>query len=161
MGGGELDDQHAEAVATAAADATYLYRHTKPSAPPASGLNKLTLVCTKGQAKAVQTGLTRGQAVAAGVTFARECANRPGNHCTPSYLADQAKKLGKAYDLKVDVLDRKEVEKLGMGAFLAVAQGSSQPLRFIVARYNGAAKTEAPVVLVGKGITFDLSLIHI
>jgi leucyl aminopeptidase len=162
VGGGELDDQHAEAVATAAADATYLYRHTKPSAPPASGLNKLTLVCTKGQAKAVQAGLTRGQAVAAGVTFARECANRPGNHCTPSYLADQAKKLGKAYEqLKVEVLDRKEVEKLGMGAFLAVAQGSSEPLRFIVARYNGAAKTQAPVVLVGKGITFDTGGISI
>jgi leucyl aminopeptidase len=161
VGGAELDDQHAEAVVTAAAEATYLYRHTKPSAPAASRLAKLTLVCGKGQAQAVQAGLARGQAVAAGVTLARECANRPGNHCTPTYLADQATKLGKTYGLKVEVLDRKDVEKLGMGAFLAVAQGSHEPLRFIVARYNGAAKTQAPVVLVGKGITFDTGGISI
>ena len=159
--GGELDDQHAEAVVTAAADATYLYRHTKPSAPAASSLNKVTLVCSKGQAKSVQAGLLRGQAISAGVTLARECANRPGNHCTPSYLADQAKKLGKSHQLKVEVLDRKDVEKLGMGSFLAVAQGSSEPLRFIVARYDGAPKTQAPVVLVGKGITFDTGGISI
>ncbi len=161
VGGAELDEQHAEAVVTAAADATYLYRHTKPSAPQPSKLAKLTLVCSKGQAKAVQAGLVRGQAVSAGVTLARDLANRPGNHCTPSYLAEQAKKLGKAHDLKVDVLDRKEIEKLGMGAFLAVAQGSHEPPRFIVARYNGAAKTQAPVVLVGKGITFDTGGISI
>jgi len=161
VGGAELDEQHAEAVVTAAADATYLYRHTKPSAPQPSKLAKLTLVCSKGQAKAVQAGLVRGQAVSAGVTLARDLANRPGNHCTPSYLAEQAKKLGKAHDLKVEVLDRKEIEKLGMGAFLAVAQGSHEPPRFIVARYNGAAKTQAPVVLVGKGITFDTGGISI
>jgi len=161
VGGAELDEQHAEAVVTAAADATYLYRHTKPSAPQPSKLDKLTLVCSKGQAKAVQTGLVRGQAVSAGVTLARDLANRPGNHCTPTYLAEQAKKLGKAHDLKVEVLDRKEIEKLGMGAFLAVAQGSHEPPRFIVARYNGAAKTQAPVVLVGKGITFDTGGISI
>ncbi len=161
VGGAELDDQHAEAVTAAASEAIYLYRHTKPSAPAASGLAKLTLVCSKGQAKAVQTGLVRGQAVSAGVTFARDLANRPGNHCTPSYLAEQAKKLGKQHALKVEVLDRKDVEKLGMGAFLAVAQGSHEPLRFIVASYNGAAKTQAPVVLVGKGITFDTGGISI
>jgi leucyl aminopeptidase len=159
--GGELDDRYAEAAATAAADAVYLYRHTKPSAPPASSLNKLTLVCSKAEAKAVQAGLVRGQAISAGVTLARECANRPGNHCTPTYLADQAKKLGKSHQLKVEVLDRNAVEKLGMGSFLAVAQGSNEPLRFIVARYEGAPKSQAPVVLVGKGITFDTGGISI
>jgi leucyl aminopeptidase len=161
VGDAELDDQYAEAVVTAAGDATYVYRHTKPTAAPASAMAKLTLVCTKGQAKAVQAGLTRGQAISAGVTLARECANRPGNHCTPTYLAEQAKKLGKDHGIRVEVLDRKEVEKLGMGAFLAVAQGSHEPLRFIVARYNGAPKTQAPVVLVGKGITFDTGGISI
>ena len=59
------------------------------------------------------------------------------------------------------MLDRKDVEKLGMGSFLAVAQGSDEPLRFIVARYEGAAKTQAPMVLVGKGITFDTGGISI
>ena len=61
-------------------------------------------------------------------------ANRPGNHCTPTYLAEQARKLGKDHDLKVEVLDRKDCEKLGMGSFLSVAQGSDEPPRFIVAR---------------------------
>ena len=128
---------------------------TRPSAPAASKIDKVTLLCGKADAKSVQQGLARGHAIAAGVNLARECANRPANHCTPSYLADQARKLGKEYGLKVEVLDRKACEKLGMGSLLAVAQGSDEPLRFIVARYDGAAKSQAPVVLVGKGITFD------
>lgn len=154
-GNGTLTDSHAEALATAVRDCTYLYRHTKPSAPTASAIAKVTLLCSKADSKPVQQGLARGEAIAAGVTLARECANRPGNYCTPTYLADQAKKLGKDYGLKVDVLDRKACEKLGMGSFLSVAQGSDEPLRFIVARYEGAPKSQAPVVLVGKGITFD------
>ena len=152
---------YAEALATAAADATYLYRHTKPSAAKAPAMSRFTLVCGKAQAVDVAAGLQRGAAIAAGVTLARECANRPGNHCTPTYLGEQAKRLGKEHGLKVEVLDRKAVEKLGMGAFLAVAQGSAEPLRFIVVRYEGAAKSQAPVVLVGKGITFDTGGISI
>jgi leucyl aminopeptidase len=154
-GAGELGAAHAEALVAAVSDALYVYRHTKPSAPVAAAVNKVTVVCNKADAKAVQQGLARGEAIAGGVHLARECANRPGNHCTPSYLADQAKKLGKEYGLKVEVLDRKACEKLGMGSFLSVAQGSDEPLRFIVARYEGAPKTQAPIVLVGKGITFD------
>ena len=150
-----LTDTHAEAVVTAVSDCTYVYRHTKPSAPADSVLAKVTLLCTKAEVKTVQLGLARGQAVAAGVALARECANRPANHCSPTYLAEQAKKLGKEYGLKVEVLDRADCEKLGMGSFLAVAQGSSEPLRFIVVRYEGAAKSQPPTVLVGKGITFD------
>ena len=150
-----LTDAHAEGLVTAVRDATYVYRHTKPSAPAASTLVKVTLLCGRLEAKAVQQGLARGHAIASGVALARECANRPANHCTPTYLAEQAKKIGKDYALKVEVLDRKACEKLGMGSFLSVAQGSDEPLRFIVARYEGAAKSQAPVVLVGKGITFD------
>jgi len=160
-GPGELGDAHAEAVVSAANEALYVYRHTKPSAPADAALARVTLLCGKAEAKAVQQGLARGQAIAAGVTLARECANRPGNHCTPSHLADRARKLGKEFGCKVEVLDRKAVEKLGMGSFLAVAQGSQEPLRFIVARYDGAPKSKAPVVLVGKGITFDTGGISI
>jgi leucyl aminopeptidase len=160
-GSGAAGDAHAEALVAAVGDATYTYRHTKPSAPAGGALAKVTMVCDKADAKAVQQGLARGEAVAAGVTLARECANRPGNHCTPTFLGQQALKLGKEFGCKVEVLDRKAIEKLGMGSFLAVAQGSSEPPRFIVARYNGAAKTVAPVVLVGKGITFDTGGISI
>jgi leucyl aminopeptidase len=160
-GAGDVGAEQAEALVAAVGDATYLYRHTKPSAPAAGALERVSLLCGKAAAKAVTQGLARGQAVAAGVTLARELANRPGNHCTPTYLGEQAKKLGKEFGLKVEVLDRKAIEKLGMGSFLAVAQGSAEPPRFIVAQYHGAAKTQAPVVLVGKGITFDTGGISI
>ena len=154
-GAATLSEAHAEAAVLALADATYLYRHSKPSAPAPWAPESLTLICQKGEAKRVQAGLTRGAAIAEGVTLAREFGNRPANECTPTWLGQQAKKIGKSFGLEVDVLDRKEIEKLGMGSFLAVAQGSAEPPRFIVARYQGAAKGEAPVVLVGKGITFD------
>ncbi len=154
-GAGEIGAAHAEALVAAVSDSVYIYRHTKPSAPAPAAINKVTLLCSKAEAKVVQQGLQRGQAIAAGVNLAREFGNRPGNHCTPTYLAEQAKKLGKEYGLTVEVLDRKACEKIGMGSFLAVAQGSDEPLRFIVARYDGAPKSQAPIVLVGKGITFD------
>jgi leucyl aminopeptidase len=161
VGTAALGAVEAEALVACASDASYAYRHTKPSAPPAPALKVVTVFCGKADAKAVQQGIRQGQAIAAGVALAREYANRPANHCTPSVLAAQAKKLGKDFDLKVDVLDRKAVEKLGKGTFLAEAQGSYEPLRFIVARYDGAPKGRAPVVLVGKGITFDTGGISI
>src|SRR3546814_6356808 len=89
----------------------------------------------------------------------RTLGNLPGNVCTPTYPGDSAKKLAREFkSLKVEVLDRKQVEALGMGSFLSVARGSDEPLRFIVLRHAGkpAKKAKAgPVVLVGKGITFD------
>jgi leucyl aminopeptidase len=151
----------AEALVSVVSEATYVYRHTKPSAAAEGKLALVSLVCDKADLPAANLGVRRGQAVAAGTQLARECANRPGNHCTPTFLADQAKKLGKDFGLKVEVLDRKDCEKLGMGSFLAVAQGSAEPLKFIVARWNGAGKADAPIVLVGKGITFDTGGISI
>jgi len=159
--GGTWTPALAEAVVAVVADTTYLYRETKPSAPQPSRLAGVSLVAAKAETAAVQEGLRRGEAIAAGTMLARECANRPGNHCTPTFLAQQARALGKQFGLKVEVLERKDCEKLGMGSFLAVAQGSAEPPKFIVARYNGAAKAEAPVVLVGKGITFDTGGISI
>jgi leucyl aminopeptidase len=161
VGVGELGAAQAEAVVAAVGEAVYLYRHTKPSAPAASKLARVGLACAKAETAGVGAGLLRGQAIAAGVELAREMANRPGNHCTPTHLAAETRRLGKALGLKVEVLERKDVEKLGMGAFLAVAQGSEQAPKFIVARWQGAAKDVAPVVLVGKGITFDTGGISI
>ncbi len=158
VGAEALTAAHAEALVAAASDAVYIYRHTKPSAPAAPRLARVVLLAGKAQAAGVAKGLRLGQAVAAGVGLARECANRPANHATPSYLAAQAKKLGKSYGFKVEVFDRKQIETIGMGSFLAVAQGSDEPPRFIVMHYNGkpgAARAKGPVVLVGKGITFD------
>ncbi len=154
-GAAEFDAASAEALVGAVGSATYIYRATKPTAAQAWKLQRVSLVCGAANQAAVNDGLRRGQAIAQGVALARECANRPGNHATPSYLAEQARKLGKQHGLKVQVLERAQVAKLGMGSFLAVAQGSAQPLKFIVMHYQGAAKSVAPVVLVGKGITFD------
>jgi leucyl aminopeptidase len=155
-GFGPLQAAHAEALAAACGDAVYVYRATKPSAPPSPKLEKVTLLCAdKDEAAAAQAGFVRGAAIVEGVTLARELANRPGNHCTPTILADEAKKMSKAHGLRIEVMDRKAIEKIGMGSFLAVAQGSEEPPRFVVMHYQGAAKSAAPVVLVGKGITFD------
>ena len=155
----QLHSAHAESLVTAAQDVHYVYRHTKPSAPKEPTWQRFSLLCSKEESKAVEQGLKLGQAISAGVILARECANLPGNHCTPTHLANQAKALGKQHGLKVQVLDKKAVEKLGMGAFLAVSKGSDEPLQFIVMQYEGApaaGKTrQAPIVLVGKGITFD------
>ena len=154
-----VDAAQAEALATCAADAVYVYRSTKPSAQAAPGLAKLTLLVAKADAAEAAAGLARGAAIAEGVTLARELANRPGNHCTPTILAAEARKMAKANGLKIEVLDQKQIAALGMGSFLAVAQGSDEPPKFIVMHYQGAATkgkdAVAPVVLVGKGITFD------
>ncbi len=152
---------HALALTAAVGDAAYLYRQTKPSASAGPAWQKVSLVCDKPASREIQQALQKGAAIGAGVEMARQFANLPGNHCTPSFLGEQARALGQSHGLNVQVLDRKAVEKLGMGAFVAVAQGSAEPLRFIVMRYDGAAKTVAPVVLVGKGITFDTGGISI
>ena len=156
LGTDPLGTAQAEAVAAAACEAAYLYRSTKPSAAPAPALARLSLlVASKAEAQAADAGLTVAAAIGEGTALARELANRPGNHCTPTMLADEARKMARAQGLKIEVLDKKRIEALGMGSFLSVARGSDEPPRFIVMHYQGAAKTAKPLVLVGKGITFD------
>lgn len=155
VGFGALTPSLVEQAVLSLADAEYLYQLTKPSAPKEARVAKASLLVDKADLKAARAGLAQGEALAAGIGLAKELANRPGNHCTPTHLADQARQLARSHGMKVEVLDRRAVERLGMGSFLAVAQGSEEPLRFIVLRYDGAPKTQAPVVLVGKGITFD------
>jgi len=154
VAGVSADGALAESLVLALDQACYTYTQTKPSAPTAPVPIKVSLVCAKADVTAVKHGLAQAQALAAGVALARECANLPANICTPSYLGEEASKLTEL-GLEVEVLGRKEIEKLGMGSFLAVAQGADTPPRFIIMKYQGAGKKEAPVVLVGKGITFD------
>jgi leucyl aminopeptidase len=96
-----------------------------------------------------------GAAVAAGIALASDLGNLPGNICTPTYLADQAKALAEEYGMKSTILERSDMEALGMGALLSVSRGSRQPPKLIVLEYNGGKQGEAPVALVGKGLTFD------
>ena len=95
------------------------------------------------------------QALANGLELTKDLANLPPNICTPTFIANKAKTLAREFRLKIDVLDRAAMEKLGMNALLAVAQGSVQPPQFIVIQHQGATTKDAPHVLVGKGITFD------
>ncbi|MDD3608744.1 MAG: leucyl aminopeptidase [Halothiobacillaceae bacterium] len=100
--------------------------------------------------------LRQAAALVTGINLTRDLANLPGNLCTPSYLADQARKLTETYpQLSTEVLDESRMEKLGMGALLAVARGSAQPPKLIVMEHMGGEAGQAPVVLVGKGVTFD------
>ncbi|MBT9512707.1 MAG: leucyl aminopeptidase [Acidovorax sp.] len=146
------------AAVQAVAEASYVYTTTKSKAE-ARSLSR----CVVGVANPpeVRDGFDSGVALVAGVEFAREWGNRPANHATPSLLADAAKTLAKLPRIQCKVHGPAEVSRLGMGAFMAVARGSEEPLRFIELRYNGAAKDKAPVVLVGKGITFDTGGISI
>lgn len=156
---GAADAAALRACVLALSDAGYVYSATKKIADPIT-LDKITVGVA--DAKPLQTAFKHILATASGVALAKEWANRPGNHATPTLLANAAKGLASAAaKLSVQVLGPKEVEKLGMGSFMAVAQGSSEPLRFIVLNYQGAAKTVAPTVLVGKGITFDTGGISI
>jgi leucyl aminopeptidase len=155
---GDDRDDAVRAAVQACADASYVYTTTKPSAKARAVQQVLLAVA---DASAVQTAFAVAKAVVIGVECAKEWANRPANHATPSMLADAARKLGRKPGIKTEVLGPKEVSALGMGAFEAVARGSVEPLRFIVMQYTGTAKSSAPVVLVGKGITFDTGGISI
>jgi leucyl aminopeptidase len=140
------------AAVMAVAEASYVYVTTK-SKPEGRVIQRALLNVPAG-AK-LKSVFEQTVAVVAGVELAKEWANRPANHATPTHLAGAAKALAKLPNIKCDVLGPKEVAKLGMGSFMAVAQGSEEPLRFIVLHYNGAPKAQAPTVLIGKGITFD------
>ena len=102
----------------------------------------------------LQSALREAMATASGTALARTLGNLPANICTPSYLADEAKKLAREFKLGVEVLERKDMEKLGMGALISVARASHEPPKLIVIRYSGS-KSKNPLALVGKGITFD------
>ena len=102
-----------------------------------------------------QSALVEAIATADGTDLARTLGNLPPNICTPAHLADEAKLLAKRYRLTVQILERRDMERLGMGALLAVTRGSHQPPKMIILRYEGGPKRAKPVVLVGKGITFD------
>jgi len=145
-----------------ALDATYRFNAIKRKKEASEDqdskktIKRLTIhISEAAQIKEAEAGLADGKALGAGVSLTKDLGNLPPNVCTPTYLAEQALELGKAYGLKIEVLERDALEKLGMGSFLAVAQGSEQPPKLIVLQHLKGAAEQKPVVLVGKGITFD------
>src|SRR5215208_4069949 len=148
----DAQEDAVRAAVTTTAETSYVFVATK-SKPEGRELQRVTIAVA--DAARHQAGFAAAKAAANGIEFARELGNLPPNHATPTRLGEEAKKLAKVHGLQCEVLGPKEVAKIGMGSFMAVAKGSEQPLRFIVLKYQGAAQGDAPVVLVGKGITFD------
>ncbi|MGW7775739.1 leucyl aminopeptidase [Pseudomonas machongensis] len=137
-------------------DGSYVFDRFKSQKAEPRALKKVTLLADKAGQADVERAVKHATAITTGMSLTRDLGNLPPNICHPSFLAEQAKELGKAHKgLKVEVLDEKKIKDLGMGAFYAVGQGSDQPPRLIVMQYQGAKKTDKPFVLVGKGITFD------
>ena len=125
-------------------------------------LRKLTfIVDRRNELAAAEEALSQGQAIAEGMSLAKDLANLPGNVCTPSHLAETAHKLAAEHKLECQVLEREEMAALGMHSLLSVAQSSHQPPKLIVLHYKGGKSDEKPVVLVGKGVTFDTGGISI
>ncbi|WP_353150968.1 leucyl aminopeptidase [Pollutimonas bauzanensis] len=152
------------ATAMATGRAMYQYNLTlgKQDRPAPPKLKKISVWIARTQATEAQTGLREGQAIANGMNLTRLLGDLPPNICTPTYLGNTAKKLAKEFkSLKAEVLNTKEIEALKMGSFLSVARGSYEPPVFIVLKHTptGAKPAQknrkAPIVLVGKGITFD------
>ena len=120
-----------------------------------SGVTKLTLAVDEKSLTHARKTLSQSVALANGIDLSKTLGNLPPNICTPTYLATTAKQLGREFKLGVEVLDRKQLEALKMGSFLSVTNGSDQPPKFIILKHMGGKAKDAPIVLVGKGITFD------
>ncbi|MBY0474175.1 MAG: leucyl aminopeptidase [Nitrosomonas sp.] len=144
---------------TVIATISSIYRFDQLKSKPENNQSKLRkiLFCIDTQAELIACEHTMQQslAIAHGMNLTKDLGNLAPNICTPTYLATQAKNLAKTYKLKASILDEKDMEKLGMGSLLSVARGSEQPAKLIVLEYYGLGKKEHPIVLVGKGVTFD------
>ena len=137
-----------------------LYSFTEMKGKPPENTDSIEsvdlFINDKSKVETVLSAIAVGNALTAGINSAKTLGNLPGNICTPTYLADQAKQLAKDYSsITTKVVEEKEIEKLGMGAFMSVTRGSGQPGKLIVITHKGGKPKDAPHVLVGKGITFD------
>ncbi len=127
---------------------------TRNDSPPVRP-RRVTLLVERAHATLAAAEVARATATANGVDLAKDLGNLPANVCTPTYLAEIAQKLGREFELKVEVLSERQMQALKMGLLLSVARGSEEPPKLIVVQYQGASNGQAPVALVGKGITFD------
>jgi leucyl aminopeptidase len=149
---GPLDAVETEALAVGLAAGAWEYTDTRTPPPTEERRAPLTSAQILG---ADAAGLANGVAIAEGHGLARTLGMMPGNLCTPEFLAQTAREIGQRHGLTVTVQGRTEMEKLGMGSFLCVAQGTPQDPKLITLEYQGGAKGAAPVALVGKGLCFD------
>jgi leucyl aminopeptidase len=154
----QLDDYYlGRAVAELTGSALYRINAIRSGRKPKScALARVDVIAPKATHADLRRGLIHGAAISEGQSTLRDLGNLPGNVCTPRYLADRAKQLGREQRrIRVRVLDEREMKRLKFGCLLAVAQGSAEPPRLITLEYRGGKAGDAPVVLVGKGVTFD------
>ena len=151
----------AHAVAVAGASGYRFTQMKSKGDDERPALKRLALSVDAAARSRAASGLEQGLAVTHGVNLARDLGNLPPNVCTPSHLAGAARELARRYRMKLTVLGREDMERLGMRTLLSVAQGSAEPPRFITLEYRGGPRNQRPVVLVGKGITFDTGGISI
>ena len=136
--------------------ACYHYTATLGTPKPGPTFSKLTVAVDGISAAKAKQSLSVGATIGNGANLTRELVNLPGNVCTPSYLAKEGRALGRKYDkLSVSVLDEKKMASMGMGSLLSVGNGSDEPSKLIIMKYEGGPAKQAPYCLVGKGITFD------
>ncbi len=137
-------------------DALYQFTACKSKSEESATLESVVITAKSHEADAAATGLAQGLAIAEGMTLTKQLADLPANICTPTYLAQQALTLAGAYEaLEATILEVSDMEQLGMGSLLAVARGSRQPAKLITLEYHGGDKNSKPIVLIGKGLTFD------
>ncbi|HEY4316845.1 MAG TPA: leucyl aminopeptidase [Herbaspirillum sp.] len=129
--------------------------------PAPTGVRKIAFALSNTDSAAGKHAVAEGVALANGIELTKDLGNLSANVCTPTYLANTAKKLARDYKLSVEVLDRKQMQALKMGSLLSVANGGGEAPKFIVLKHMGGKSKDAPVVLVGKGITFDTGGISI
>lgn len=155
-GSGVQIESAAEAIAEGVALGSYQYRTYKSVKDElAPALERLTIIASNAEAEAAESGAQRGLVTGKAGAFARDLVNGPANLVTPTYLVDRAREMAQRYNLGFEALDQLAMAGLGMGALLAVAQGSAQPAFLIVLRYAGAGVGRPTLALVGKAITFD------
>ncbi|MFK7865033.1 MAG: leucyl aminopeptidase [Pseudohongiellaceae bacterium] len=144
-------------IAEEGESSVYRYTATKSKPPKAPAIKSITICPPNGaRRKALDVALKKGAALGKGINRAKELGNLPGNICTPSYLADQAKQLGtKNKTITTQILGEKQMQRLGMGSLLSVSAGSAEEAKLIVMQYKGAKASSRPYALVGKGVTFD------
>ena len=144
-------------TAIVALDATYRFDQFKSKKDEVRRpLRKLTLAVERRSELALaEEGLSQGLAIAEGMTQAKNLGNMPANICHPTYLGEQARAMAEEFGLNCEILERAEMEALGMHSLLSVARGAHQPPQLIVLTYKGGKASEKPIVVIGKGVTFD------
>jgi len=154
--GGITLEGSAQAITEGALLGVYSFRRHITKEAEYGEIEQLTIVgANQANLSLLEQGCNKGRILAEATNLCRDMVNEPANYMTPTHMAERATKLAKTYGLKISVLEREQMQELGMGALLGVTQGSRQPPKFIVLQYKGSGSDESDIALVGKGITFD------